>query len=59
MKKKRRFGVKINEKMKIFPKIFAQVESFYYFCAIFCKTVPVMGLFAIGIYIIDKVCIGH
>lgn len=46
--------------MKIFPKIFAQVESFYYFCTIFCKTMPVMGLFAIGIYIIDdKVCIGH
>lgn len=45
--------------MKIFLKIFAQVESFYYFCAIFCKTMPVMGLFAIGIYIIDKVCIGH
>ena len=40
--------------MKIFPKIFAQVESFYYFCTIFCKTMPVMGLFAIGIYIIDK-----
>ena len=38
--KKKRFGVKIDEKCKILIKIFAQVESFYYFCTNFEKLCP-------------------